>query len=119
MDVRKMFVTLSALGLAAGVLPVAPAVAQHQSEAHGGGGGGHGGGGQMHGGGGGGHGGGGQMHGYRGGHGYGGGYGGARAGWGRGFGYYAGYPWYCREHRHWRWSRRLQTYVYWTGGGYC
>ncbi|WP_353226534.1 hypothetical protein [Novosphingobium sp.] len=44
---------------------------------------------------------------------------------GRGFafgvvlGTYGGRPYYCRNHRHWRWSNRQQRYVYATRRAYC
>jgi hypothetical protein len=34
-------------------------------------------------------------------------------------GYYAGHPYYCHHHRHWRWSNYYGRYVYYNGGGYC
>jgi len=34
-------------------------------------------------------------------------------------GNYAGRPYYCRNHHHWRWSNRQQRYVYYYRGGYC
>jgi hypothetical protein len=37
---------------------------------------------------------------------------------GAALGYYAGHPYYCRNHRHWRWSSYYQRYVYYNGG-YC
>jgi hypothetical protein len=37
---------------------------------------------------------------------------------GAALGYYAGRPYYCRNHRHWRWSAYYQRYVYYNGG-YC
>jgi len=61
---------------------------------------------------------------YRGGGGYGyrgGGGGGLVAGLalGAALGYYAGHPYYCRDHRHWRWNPYYGRYVYYYGGGYC
>ncbi len=72
--------------------------------------------------------------GYQGGGGHGGerGYGGSGYG-GRGYGYggvgagvalgaalgsYAGHPYYCRHHHHWRWNPYAHRYVSWSGG-YC
>jgi hypothetical protein len=37
---------------------------------------------------------------------------------GAALGYYSGHPYYCRNHRHWRWSPYYQRYVYYNGG-YC
>ena len=37
---------------------------------------------------------------------------------GAALGYYAGHPYYCRHHHHWRWSRYYQRYVY-VYDGYC
>jgi hypothetical protein len=37
---------------------------------------------------------------------------------GAALGYYAGHPYYCRNHRHWRWSPYYHRYVYYNGG-YC
>jgi hypothetical protein len=131
MTSRTLTAAIAALTLFGAAAPAIDASAQDH---HGGGehhGGGGGGGGDHHGGGGGGgfgggyHGGGGYGGGYHGGGGYGGGYrdggdGGVLAGLalGAALGYYAGHPYYCREHRHWRWSRRYHHYVYYDGG-YC
>jgi hypothetical protein len=37
---------------------------------------------------------------------------------GAALGYYAGHPYYCRHHHHWRWSPYYQRYVY-VYDGYC
>ena len=41
------------------------------------------------------------------------------SGYGIIIGYYGGHPYYCRNHRHWRWSNRMQRYVYSNRGGWC
>lgn len=56
---------------------------------------------------------------HRGGEGYRNYRGGRHPEWGGVLGYYGGYPWYCRQHRHWRWSVRRQAYVYSIRSGYC
>ncbi|HEY3887041.1 MAG TPA: hypothetical protein VGL73_00600 [Caulobacteraceae bacterium] len=38
---------------------------------------------------------------------------------GSALGYYAGRPYYCRNHHHWRWSPYYHRYVYYYQGGYC
>ncbi len=35
---------------------------------------------------------------------------------GAALGSYAGRPYYCRDHHHWRWSRRYNRYVSYSGG---
>ena len=131
MQFSKLTIAIAALGMVAGVVPVSSAIAQERGGQHGGGGGGQHAGGGEHGGGehqgggdrgGGGHQGdgrqgGGYNRGGNYGHGY--GYGGAGFALGAILGYYGGHPYYCRHHRHWRWSNRLQTYVYYNNGGYC
>jgi hypothetical protein len=60
-------------------------------------------------------------YGYRGGRGYRGNDAGALIGGlalGAALGYYAGRPYYCRNHRHWRWNPYYHRYVYYNGG-YC
>jgi len=117
MKFKNILLTLAALGLSGTVLAASPAMAQEHGGRHGSGGG-HAGGDNR----GGGHGGGGNHahDGHSGGGDRGGrGYRGGHPEWGGALGYYAGYPWYCREHRHWRWSNRRQAYVYSTRGGYC
>jgi len=119
MTSRLFTAAVAALSLVTAVAPAMDAVAQghhntggggHSSGGGGGGGGRGGGGGGYHGGGG-----------YRGGRG-GGGFGaGALIGGlalGAALGSYAGHPYYCRNHRHWRWSPYYRRYVYYNGG-YC
>lgn len=126
MHFRKLTMAVATLGLGFFALPVT-SMAQHDNGQHGGGGrdggpsGGHQGGGDR---GGNDH--GGDHGGDRGRGGYGGdrgrgGYGGGGAGFGMGvmLGYYAGHPYYCRHHRHWRWSNRRQAYVYVYRNGSC
>jgi len=35
---------------------------------------------------------------------------------GAALGNYGGHPYYCREHRHWRWNARYRRYAYYNGG---
>jgi hypothetical protein len=111
MTSRLFTAAVAALSLVTAVAPAMDAMAQGH---HSGGGGGRGGGGGGFRGGGGG--------GYRGGGGRGGGFGaGALIGGlalGTALGYYAGRPYYCRHHHHWRWSPYYHRYVYYNGG-YC
>jgi hypothetical protein len=132
MTSRLFTAAVAALSLITAVAPAMDAMAQgHHSGGGGhsaggggggrGGGGGSGGGGRGGGGGGGYHGGGGGGYrggGYRGGGGYGAGalIGGLALG--TALGYYAGRPYYCRGHHHWRWSPYYHRYVYYNGG-YC
>ncbi len=37
---------------------------------------------------------------------------------GAALGVYAGHPYYCRQHHHWRWSRRRHRYVSVTSRGH-
>ncbi len=113
MGYQNLTMTLAALGLAMALVPASTAMAQGHGGQHGGGGGHSGGQG------GGGHGGGGHGGGYGGGGYGGGGYGGVGFGLGAILGYYAGRPYYCRHHRHWRWSNHQQRYVYYNGYGAC
>ena len=123
MSIRKLKIVLTAIGLAV-ALSASGAIAQdHGGGEHGGGhdgGGGHAGaqheGGGAHG----------RAEGFQGGRG--GdhdGFGHDHGGGGGGFllgailGYYGGHPYYCRNHRHWRWSNHQQRYVYYTRGGAC
>jgi len=122
MTSRLFTAAVAALSLVTAVAPAMDAMAQGH---HSGGGGGHSGGGGGRGGGGGGGFRGGGGGGYRGGGGGyrgGGGYGaGALIGGlalGTALGYYAGRPYYCRHHRHWRWSPYYHRYSYYDGG-YC
>ncbi len=124
---HRWTITLGALSLIALAVPVTTALAQHDRQQHGGedrggadrGGADRGGddrgggdrgrrdwGGHRHGGGG------------RGDQGFRGGGAGGFA-FGAMLGYYGGRPYYCRNHRHWRWSHRLQRYVYSTRSAYC
>jgi hypothetical protein len=94
-----MTAAIAAISLITAIAPAADAVAQHYPGGRG-----------YHGG-----------YGYRDGRGYRGNPAGAILGGlalGAALGYYSGHPYYCRNHRHWRWNPYYHRYVYYNGG-YC
>jgi hypothetical protein len=110
MQSRTLTMFLVMLGLVAGAMPASSALAQDRHQGPGQHNGGQHDGGDRHAGG--------PRHGDRGRHGAGPYWRNRHDARGPGFGLgivigtYGGRPFYCRNHRHWRWNYRLQRYVY-------